>query len=107
MKKLTRTVITLAAVWLVCYVVLLWMIGPVFHTQTAVNSRDASPMVMVSSDQPTPVPASQQSEAANLILLPILPASMVTVFGWLAVVCGSWLLLVGHCDRPSLYKNGL
>jgi len=107
MKKLMRTVITLTAVWLVCYVVLLWMIGPVFHTQKAVNSRGASPMVMVSSDPTTLYPLTRPMETAHLLTFPILPASMVTGFGWLATMCGSRLLRVGRCDRPLNYKNGL
>jgi hypothetical protein len=107
MKKLTRTVITLAALWLVCYVVLLWMIGPVFHTQTAVNSRDPSPMVMVSFDPIMRFPPTTPMEAVHLLALPIMPASMVTGFGWLVTMCGSWLLRVARCDRPLNYKNGL
>ncbi len=111
MKKI---LISLVAFWLVCYALLFVINGVVFQpgstaggemqNRANVGISEASAVRMVSSNTTALASAPEQHDLASFFLQPILPASMVTVFGGLAVACGYRLVGLGYRGHPTPQK---
>ncbi len=102
MKKI---LISLAAFWLVCYALLFVFNGVIFQpSSTASGEPQSRASVIISDETPALASAPEQQVFASIFTQPILPASMVTVFGGLAVACGYRLVGLGYRGHPTLQK---
>ena len=113
MKKVKTILISMAAFWLVCYVLMFLLNMIVFHssspmggelsTQAIIHPTKAIVEVSASSNAAL-VPTSELSGKVDLFARPMLSASLVTVLAGLSVGCGYQITRLGCRGNSPLPK---